>query len=144
MGENVKLAKVNYQKLMQQSVLRLMIISTVIAFALLSSACSTLMIGVGSHHGVSVSTAINVRKLHGRRSAATRNNIRIEKRIRRIFADYGDDASRIRIKVDRGLVVLRGYILSVTLERQIVRRVSRIRGVHTIKSKMSIKEFHRH
>ena len=109
---------------------------------ILLSSCATYVIGVGagSHHsGVGVSVAVPVRARNRHSSAAARKNRRVKRQIRDILAAYHFRTSGIRIKVDRGLVVLRGPVPSLVYERDIVRRVARLPGVHTVRSKMYVR-----
>ena len=134
--QNKKISKnINTAKI----ITRLTITSTIAAFALLSSACATFVVGVGSHRGVSVSTSVDARNLKTRSTAATRQNRRIKARIRRIVSSYRFDSRSVTIKVNRGLVVLRGSVPSRSIEQDIVRRIVVIPGVHTVRSKLRIR-----
>jgi len=125
--------------LTRKIITRLITTGIIAAFTLLSSACATFVVGVGSHRGVSVSTSVDARNLKTRSTAATRQNRRIKARIRRIVSSYRFDSRSVTIKVNRGLVVLRGSVPSRSIEQDIVRRIVVIPGVHTVRSKLRIR-----
>lgn len=135
-----KCKKVLFRPIITNKIItRFAITGTIAAFSLLSSACATFVVGVGSHRGVSVSTSVDARNLKTRSSAATRQNNRIKARIRRIVSSYRFDSRLVTIKVSRGLVVLRGSVPSRSIEQDIVRRTVVIPGVHTVRSKLRIR-----
>jgi len=113
------------------------------SLTMLSSGCATYVIGVGSGGSTSgasasVSTTVDSRNTRSRPSPVQQNNARIRRQVRKILNGYNFNTRQIRISVNRGLVVMRGTVPSIEIERSIVRKISRVRGVHTVRSRLSI------
>ncbi|VAW71983.1 hypothetical protein MNBD_GAMMA12-2986 [hydrothermal vent metagenome] len=116
-------------------------VCTLLLVSVLLSGCVTygLGVGLGSHGHSSVGISTSFRPRHKHASQAKRADRQTRKEVSRILSGYRLNTRQIRVKVSRGRVTLRGTVHSYALERDIIKRIARLPGIHTVRSKMHVR-----
>ncbi len=129
----------------QRILSRLLNVSLLLGVVTIITGCVTygLGVGLGSHGHSSVSVGATVHAHPRRKSHAKRADRRTHKQVIKILSGYRLNTRQIRVKVNRGLVTLHGIVQSSDLEHDIIRRIARLPGVHTVRSKMHVRVAYR-
>jgi len=131
--------KLKHDLLSSKILVRFFIAGFVASVGVISTGCVTYGIGVGlgshGHSRVGISTTIRPK----RKTRSQRADTRTKTEVLRILSGYRLNTRQIRVKVRRGLVTLRGPVQSRGLEQDIISRIARLPGVHTVRSRMYVR-----